>query len=90
MFRLKKHLDFDNVYCLGSCDDNVEEMLKILDRKFGDPCKITDAVVPEIRCFKPTNSEQKHIIIKFINSEQKHIIIKFINPEQKHIIIKFE
>ena len=62
-FGLRQCLSENVESCLGSCDDNVDEMLKTLDRKFGDPCKITDAVVSEIRNFKLINSEQKHLLI---------------------------
>ena len=73
-FGLRQCLSTSVEACLGSCDDNVDDMLKILDRKFGDPCKITDAVVSEIRNFKPINSDQKQIIVQFINSIEKGFI----------------
>ena len=83
-FGLRQCLSESVESCLGSCDDNVEEMLKILDRKFGDPCKITDAVVSEIRSFKPINSDQKHVVIKFINSVEKGFTdLKHIDMEKE-------
>ena len=83
-FGLRQCLSTNVEACLGSCDDNVDDMLKILDRKFGDPCKITDAVVSEIRNFKPINSDQKQIIVQFINSIEKGFIdLKHIDMEKE-------
>ena len=69
---------------LGSCDDNVEEMFKILDKKFGDPCKITDAVVSEIKNFKTISSDQRQLLVKFVNCIEKGFIdLKHIDMEKE-------
>ena len=49
---LRSCLSGDPLECVKSTDDNLEEMWERLDRKYGDPTKITDVVINAIQNFK--------------------------------------
>ena len=83
-FGLRQCISSDVEKYVGSCEDNIENMLKTLDKKFGDPCKITDAVVSEIRNFKNINPDQKQLIVQFINIvERGYIDLQYIDMEKE-------
>ena len=83
-FGLRQCLSNEVESNLDSCDDDIDSMLKMLDKKLGDPCKLTDAVVSEIKHFKSMNADQKHTIIQFINAiERGYNDLKHIDMEKE-------
>ena len=52
---------------LGSGDFDVEQMLKRLDEKFGDPSKMIDSIIGEIQRFRKIENDDNKRLIDFIN-----------------------
>ena len=52
---------------LGSCTVDVEEMLDRLDLKYGDPSKIVESIVADIRRFKRPDDDEYEKIVQFVN-----------------------
>ena len=52
---------------LGACDENVTEMLRRLDEKYGDPRKIVDSIVAEISHYCKIKDSDKDSFIHFVN-----------------------
>ena len=50
---LRSCLSSEPLECVKSVDDNLEEMWARLDRKYGDPTNLTDAVINAIQNFRP-------------------------------------
>ena len=64
-FVLRQCLDKSIVRHLNSCEDDVHSLLKRLDEKFGEPGKLTDVIINDIKNFKITGTNDK--LIEFIN-----------------------
>ena len=54
-------------HTLGECDDDVNEMLKILEKKYGDSGKIVNVIVNEIKFAKKIGSNDPLALISFVN-----------------------
>ena len=59
-------LSGDPLECVKSIDDNLEEMWERLDRKYGDPTKITDVVINTIQNFKSIKEGENRKLLEFI------------------------
>ena len=64
-FMLRQCLDKSIVQYFNSCEENVYVLLERLDEKFGDPSKVTDVIINDIRNFKNNGISER--LIDFIN-----------------------
>ena len=48
--------------CLSSCTEDVDVMLKRLDDKYGDVCKLVGSIVSEVRALKVANDDSMSLI----------------------------
>ena len=56
---------------LGCCEEDVGKMLKRLDTKYGDPCKIMDSIISDIHKFKKMEPDDNVRIIQFVDILEK-------------------
>ena len=63
---LRSCLSSEPLECVKSVDDDLEEMWARLDRKYGDPTKITDVVINAIQNFKPIREGENRKLLEFI------------------------
>ncbi|XP_068250243.1 uncharacterized protein [Palaemon carinicauda] len=54
-YALKKCLSGEALTCVEGVEDEFEEMFRRLDDKYGNPCKLTEAIVSELKSLKPLN-----------------------------------
>ena len=66
-FTLRKCLPKDIESYLSFPSDEVDEMIKRLDEKFGDSGKLVEAIVSEIRRFRKIRDEDSTSLIKFVD-----------------------
>ena len=66
-FVLRQCLNKDLNRYFESCGDDVDLLLKRLDEKFGDPSKMTDVIINDIKKFKSIESHDIKKLIEFIN-----------------------
>ena len=52
---------------LGSGDFDVDQMIKRLDEKFGEPSKIIDSIISEIQKYKKIDNDDSRRLIELIN-----------------------
>ena len=66
-FILRQCLGEKVLETMGSCDFTCDQIMKRLDEKYGDPSKMTDAIISEITGFKKIENDDNKRIIEFIN-----------------------
>ena len=64
-FVLRQCLDKSIVRHLNSCGEDVNALLERLDERYGDPGKVTDVTINDIKNFKSTGTSEQ--MIEFIN-----------------------
>ena len=66
-YALRSCLTKEPLSVVRSVDDNIDEMLKRLDEKYGDPAKIADVVIDSIKRVKAIKEGDYKKFIKFVN-----------------------
>ena len=70
--------------CISSCEDNVNVMIERLDDKYGDPSKLTDNIINEIKTFKYVEGGDSNRLIDFISViENGYNDLKVLNLESE-------
>ena len=71
VFTLRQCLGKNVEAVLGSGDFDIKQIFKRLDERYGDPGKITDAIICEIQKFRKIESEDGRRVVEFINLIEK-------------------
>ena len=71
-FTLSKCLPKNIKTYLSFPSDEVEEMVKRLDEKFGDSGKLVEAIISEIRGFRKFRDENSTSLIQFIDTAERY------------------
>ena len=70
-FTLRQCVTKEVVLCFASCEEEVEEMMKKLDAKYGDLCQLVDVFISEIRMLKKVSEEDSPAMIKLVNTIER-------------------
>ena len=71
-FTLRQCLSKVALECVGACEDDVKVMLRKLDDKFGDSCKLVNVIVAEVRGLKRiTANDDTKSLINMVNVIEK-------------------
>ncbi|XP_068222923.1 uncharacterized protein [Palaemon carinicauda] len=65
-YALKKCLSGEALTCVEGVEDEFEEMFRRLDDKYGNPCKLTEAIVSELKSLKPLNDGDSKRLVYMI------------------------
>ena len=65
-FVLRQCLHKDIIRYFDSCGDDVKLLLRRLDEKYGDPSKVTDVIINDIKKFKFIESYEHKRLIEFV------------------------
>ena len=57
--------------CLSSCTEDVDVMLKRLDDKYGDVCKLVGSIVSEVRALKKVSNDDSMYLIKLVDTVER-------------------
>ena len=66
-FVLRKCLSKDIEKCIASCEEDVDVILRRLDDKYGDPSRLTDTVINDIKKFRCIEIGDAKRLIQFID-----------------------
>ena len=63
---LRSCLGSDRATTVESIDDDISEMWKRLDEKYGDPTKVTDIIIDEIRRTRIIREGEEKRFVEFV------------------------
>ena len=66
-YTLRTFLDKEALAQIKSVDDDIEEMWARLDEKFGDPGKVTDVIINDIKRFKVIREGESKKFVEFVD-----------------------
>ncbi|XP_068223879.1 uncharacterized protein [Palaemon carinicauda] len=70
-YALKKCLSGEALTCVEGVEDEFEEMFRRLDDKYGNPCKLTEAIVSELKSLKPLNDGDSKRLVYMIKAVER-------------------
>ena len=65
-YALKKCLAGDALTCVEGVEDEFQEMFSRLDNKYGNPCKLTESIVSELKNLKPVQDGDSKRLVRLI------------------------
>ena len=71
VFTLRRCLTEDVQEYVSACEDDIREIFNRLDEKFGDPSKIMDMIIYEIKSFPKIKDVEDKSIIAFVHIIEK-------------------